>query len=144
MINTAPDPLPLTGFRDVIARWPTSGINNAIRGLASIVKRAIGSQGSAIASATTTPIGAPGTALYTTITGTIAITSFGMVGAGTFRIIEFADVLTLTHNATSLKLPGSANITTAAGDIAFMISLGSGNWKCLHYSRASGAPLTPI
>jgi hypothetical protein len=44
-----------------------SGINNAIRGLASIVKRAIGSQGSAIASAATTAIGAPGTALYTTI-----------------------------------------------------------------------------
>ena len=116
-----------------------SGINNAIRGLASIVKRAVGSQGSAIASAGTTPIGAAGTALYATITGTTAITSFGAVGAGTLRIVEFTGALTLTHNATSLKLPGSANIVTAVGDVGFFISLGSGNWKCLHYSRVDGS-----
>jgi hypothetical protein len=116
-----------------------SGINNAIRGLAAIVKRAIGSQGSAIASATTTAIGAAGTALYTTITGTTPITSLGSVGAGTLRIVEFTGVLTLTHNATSLKLPGSANITTGAGDVGFFLSLGSGNWKCLHYSKADGS-----
>lgn len=115
-----------------------SGINNAIRGLASIVKRAIGSQGGAIASAATTPIGAAGTALYTTVTGTTTITGFGTVGAGTFRIIEFTGSLALTHDAGSLKLPGAANIVTAAGDIGFFISLGSGNWKCLHFTRASG------
>jgi hypothetical protein len=116
-----------------------SGINNAIRGLASIVKRAVGSQGSAVASAGTTAIGAAGTALYTTVTGTTTITSFGTVGAGTLRIIEFTGSLTLTHNATSLKLPGAANIVTAAGDVGFFLSLGSGNWKCLHFSRADGA-----
>lgn len=121
-----------------------SGINNAIRGLASIIKRALGSQGSAIASAAMTAIGAPGTALYTTITGTTAITSFGTVGAGTFRIIEFVGALTLTHNATSLKLPGSTNIVTAAGDVGFFLSLGGGNWKCLHYQKASGAPVGSI
>jgi hypothetical protein len=117
----------------------STGINNAIRGLAAIVKRAIGSQGSAIASAATTAIGAAGTALYTTITGTTPITSFGSVGAGTYRIVEFTGALTLTHNATSLKLPGSANITTAAGDVGYFVSLGSGNWKCLHYSKADGS-----
>ena len=116
-----------------------SGINNAIRGLASIVKRAVGSQGGAISSAATTPIGAAGTALYATITGTTTITSFGSVGAGTFRIVEFTGSLTLTHNATSLKLPAGANIVTAAGDVGFFVSLGSGNWKCLHYSRADGS-----
>lgn len=119
-----------------------SGINNAIRGLASIVKRAIGSRGGAIASAATTAIGAPGTALYTTVTGTTAITSLGTVGAGTLRIIEFTGALTLTHNATSLKLPGGANIVTAPGDVGFFLSLGSGNWKCLHFSRADGRAVT--
>lgn len=118
-----------------------SGINNAIRGLASIVKRAIGSQGSAIASAATTPIGAAGTALFTTITGTTAITSFGTVAAGTLRILEFASSLTLTHNATSLKLPGSGNIQTAAGDVAILLSLGAGNWKCLYFGRADGTAI---
>lgn len=117
----------------------SSGINNAIRGLASIVKRAVGSQGSAIPSAGTTAIGAAGTALYAAITGTTTITSFGAVAAGTLRIVEFAGALTLTHNATSLKLPGSANIVTAASDVGFFMSLGSGNWKCLHYSRADGS-----
>lgn len=117
----------------------SSGINNAIRGLASIVKRAVGSQGSAITSAATTPIAASGTALFTTITGNSAITSFGSVAAGTLRILEFAGTLTLTHNATSLKLPGSTNIQTAAGDVGFFISLGAGNWKCLHYSKSDGS-----
>ena len=45
----------------------------------------------------------------------------------------------LTHNATSFKLPASANITTAAGDIGFFLSQGSGNWKCLHFSRVDGS-----
>jgi hypothetical protein len=117
-----------------------SGINNAIRGLASIVKRAVGSQGAAIPSAATTAIGAAGTALYTTITGSTAITSFGTVGAGTLRVVEFTGSLTLTHNATSLKLPGGASIVTQAGDVAFMVSLGAGNWKCLSYIRAAGLP----
>src|SRR4029434_5936225 len=113
--------------------------NNAIRGLTSIIKRAVGSQGSAIASAATTDIAAAGTALYAVVTGTATITSLGTVAAGTLRIIEFTGALTLTHNATSLKLPGNANIVTAAGDVGFFISLGSGNWKCLHYSRADGS-----
>ena len=52
---------------------------------------------------------------------------------------RFADALTLTHNATSLILPGGASITTAAGDVAGFRSLGSGNWRCEFYSRASGA-----
>jgi hypothetical protein len=116
-------------------------LNDCIRGFASIVKRAVGNKGSDIASAATCNIAAASTSIYAVITGTTAITSFGTVAAGTRRIVEFASALTLTHNSTSLKLPGSANIATAAGDIAFMISLGSGNWKCLHYSRADGSPI---
>lgn len=123
---------------NVAENCPPSGINNAIRALAGIIKRAVGSQGSAIASSGTTAIGAAGTALYTTVTGTTTITALGTVAAGTFRIVEFTGILTLTHNATSLKLPGSTNITTAAGDVGFFVSLGSGNWKCLTYQTQSG------
>jgi hypothetical protein len=39
-------------------------------------------------------------------------------------------------------LPGGADIATAAGDSAEFISLGSGNWMCLSYTRANGAPLS--
>jgi hypothetical protein len=119
-----------------------SGINNAIRGLASIVKRAVGSQGSAIPSAATTPIGASGTALYTIITGNSTITSFGSVAAGTLRILEFAGSLTLAHNATSLRLPGASNILTTTGDVGIFVSLGSGGWKCVYFGRVDGAAVT--
>ena len=88
---------------------PPGGINNALRALCSIVTRAVGNQGANIASASTTNIAAAGTSLYAHVTGTTAITSFGTVAAGTLRIVEFDGVLILTHNGTSLKLPGSAN-----------------------------------
>ena len=44
----------------------------------------------------------------------------------------------LTHNGTSLILPGSANITTAAGDTYEAESLGSGNWVVRAYQKANG------
>jgi hypothetical protein len=50
----------------------------------------------------------------------------------------FADSLLLTNNATSLILPSSNNITTAGGDVATFLSLGSGNWRCVDYQRADG------
>jgi hypothetical protein len=97
-------------------------------------------QGADIASATTTDIGAA-TGNYVKVTGTTTITGLGTVQAGTQRIVEFTGALTLTHNATSLILPGAANITTAAGDVAGFVSEGSGNWRCAFYQRASGAPV---
>ncbi|PBB96441.1 hypothetical protein [Mesorhizobium sp. WSM3862] len=75
------------------------------------------------------------------ITGTVTITALGTVAAGAERDLVFAGALTLTHNATSLILPGGANITTAAGDVARMRSLGGGNWRCLSYQRANGAAI---
>ncbi len=76
------------------------------------------------------------------ITGTTTITAFGTVAEGAKRTLIFAGALILTHNATSLILPTQANITTEAGDVAEFVSLGSGNWKCVSYQRASGAPLS--
>lgn len=97
-------------------------------------------QGADIASATTCDIGAA-TGNFVKVTGTTTITALGTVLAGTRRIVEFTGILTLTHNGTSLILPTAANITTAAGDVATFVSLGSGNWKCVGYLRASGAPI---
>jgi len=94
-------------------------------------------KGSDIASATTTDIGAA-TGNYVDITGTTTITGLGTITAGRYRAVQFDGALTLTHNASSLILPGGANITTAAGDTAGFVSLGSGNWKCLWYTKADG------
>lgn len=97
-------------------------------------------KGADIASAGTTNIGAA-TGNYFDITGTTTITAFDTVQAGTERTARFTGILTLTHNATSLILPSGANITTAAGDVARFVSLGSGNWRCVMYTKADGSAL---
>lgn len=94
----------------------------------------------ALASAATVNIGAAAT-YRVNITGTTTITAFDTVTAGIAREVRFDGVLTLTHNATSLILPGGANITTAAGDIAKFVSEGSGNWRCTKYQKADGTAI---
>jgi hypothetical protein len=88
-----------------------------------------------LASATTTDLSTVGANVR--ITGTTTITGFGTAPSGVTRKLRFAAALTLTHNATSLILPGAANITTAAGDTAEAISLGSGNWVLVNFTRAA-------
>ena len=96
-----------------------------------------------VASATTCAIGAAASN-YVRITGTTTITGMGTVASGIYRDVVFDGTLTLTYNATSLILPTAANITTAAGDTAGFVSEGSGNWRCLWYTRASGAALVAL
>lgn len=94
-----------------------------------------------LASAGTTDLGTYPSASVT-VTGTTTITSFGSTATtGAIRFIEFSGALTLTHNATSLIIPGGANITTAAGDCAIVRHEGSGNWRVLHYQKATGTAI---
>ncbi|NVO00040.1 MAG: hypothetical protein HXX17_11995 [Geobacteraceae bacterium] len=93
-------------------------------------------KGADIASAATTDIGAA-TGNYIKVTGTTTITALGTAQAGVRRMVEFTGILTLTHNATSLILPGAVNISTTPGDVATFISLGAGGWKCVSYMRAN-------
>jgi hypothetical protein len=92
-----------------------------------------------VASAATTDIGAAASNVVN-VTGTTTITSFGTIAAGAVRIVNFAGALTLTYNATSLILPGSANIVTVAGDVGVFESLGSGNWQCVSYTKRNTPP----
>jgi hypothetical protein len=94
-------------------------------------------KGADIASASTTDLSAA-TGDYVDVTGTTTITALGTAANGVEKCVTFTGILTLTHNATSLILPGGANITTAAGDSAVFKSRGSGNWQCITYSKASG------
>ncbi|QIG76641.1 hypothetical protein EVC28_017 [Rhizobium phage RHph_I1_23] len=91
-----------------------------------------------IASAATTDLSTVGSQ-NVTVTGTTTITAFGTAPAGTFRRLRFSGVLTLTYNAASLILPGAVNITTAAGDVLELVSLGSGNWVATSYERSGGS-----
>jgi hypothetical protein len=109
-------------------------VRTTLQAIANLFK---GTRGTAIASASSVNLGAAtGSNLH--ITGTTTITSFGTVAAGVERRVIFDGALTLTHNPTSLVLPGNANITTAAGDSAVFISEGSGNWRCVSYNKADG------
>ncbi|TRD03795.1 hypothetical protein FJV76_14250 [Mesorhizobium sp. WSM4303] len=98
----------------------------------------LNTKGADIASAATTNLAAA-TGVYVNVTGTTTINSFGTVAAGALRELTFTGILTLTYNATSMILPGAANVTTAAGDTATFRSLGGGNWKCVSYLRANGS-----
>ena len=94
-----------------------------------------------VASATTTALGAAASN-YVNITGTTTITAFDTMTATKVRYVKFAGALTLTHNATTLVLPGGENITTAAGDRALFVNDGDANWVCWDYMPKSGYPLT--
>ena len=135
-----------------LATWSTSEASNLpsgttaigtnlddnLRMIQSVVRYTMASD--TIASATTTDLGTK-ESQYLTVSGVTTITSLGTISAGISKYVTFSGALTLTHNASSLILPTAANITTAAGDTARFLSLGSGNWKCLSYSRASGATI---
>ncbi|MCA2935431.1 MAG: hypothetical protein IM445_11985, partial [Microcystis sp. M015S1] len=121
--------------------------NNKITGLAagsatgdSLRWEQLFSQGQPanLASAATTDIGAQNTVLLN-ITGTTTITSFGTNYNGP-RYVRFDGVLTLTHNATTLILPGAANITTEPGDSAIVVPSGSpaNGWRLIGFQKGNG------
>lgn len=97
-----------------------------------------------IASAGTTDLGTAATH-NVNVTGTNTITSFGSSANTTYPFyrVTFNSALTLTHNATSLIMPGTANFTTAANDTLFALYLGSGNWQVVGYQRADGFSVVP-
>jgi hypothetical protein len=118
----------------------TADIVSDLTKIQAEVRKYTATKGADIASATTTDL-AGATGNYVHITGTTTITGLGTVSAGVRFLLVFDGALTFTHNATSLILPTEANITTAAGDRCEVVSLGSGNFRCLWYQRASGLPL---
>lgn len=72
------------------------------------------------------------------VTGTTSITAITLA-EGVEKTVRFTGALTLTNGA-SLVLPGSANITTAAGDFATFRGYASSVVRCVRYSAlASGA-----
>jgi hypothetical protein len=129
LFQPAPDTLAVTVGGAEVARFGANGLQSA-------------SPWVDLASAATTDLGAQ-TTDNLRITGTTTITSFGTAANGVTRNLRFAGALTLTHNATSLILPGGANIATAAGDTGTAKSLGSGNWVLTDWQRASALPVLP-
>lgn len=106
---------------------------------------ALWQRGTDIASAATLSLPASGGGVYN-ITGTTNISAISSAQGGRTLWLKFAGALTLTHNGTSFILPGAANITTVAGDMACFINeaaqdASGSNWRCFNYMRASGSPI---
>lgn len=66
------------------------------------------------------------------------ITSFGNVAAGKRFGVVFDGTPTITYNATSMILQGGVSRTVAANDLAWLFSLGSGNWR-VYFVNADGS-----
>jgi hypothetical protein len=117
---------------------PGLASNNTFSGIDTFSKIQKWAKGADVASASALTLGDDGN--YFDITGTTAITSIATKGVGTVVRLHFDAALTLTHNATTLILPGAGDITTAAGDEAEFIEYATGDWRCVEYSRAANAP----
>ncbi len=104
---------------------------------------AANTKGADIAAAAALPL-ATATGQSVTVTGGVTITSIPEAPAGVIRRVIYDDYGTIAHNATSLILPGFANIERRPGDTAEYTSLGDGNWKCNYHNRADGTPVTSL
>jgi hypothetical protein len=93
-------------------------------------------KGSDVASAATVTLG---DGHYFHITGTTTITDIDFTDSfdGRYAILVFDGSLTLTHNGTTLNLPGGANIQTQAGDVAIVVVDAGDNVKVVHYLKAA-------
>lgn len=148
-------------YKLATSAWLDLGASDAIANTATVTEQLTGTstsvyatpdsvaalwqRGTDIASATTLSIPSTGGNVFN-VTGTTTITGIGSAQGGRSLKLKFAGALTLTHNGTSFILPGAANITTVAGDMAEFINEaaadGSGsNWRCFNYERASGSSL---
>lgn len=98
------------------------------------------SAGTAIASAATITL--PTADNYFHVTGTSTITDIDFTPGkdGAAAVLVFDGVLTLTHNATSLILPGGTNIATAAGDTCMVVQDSGDNVRVVWYQRAGAVP----
>ena len=92
-------------------------------------------KGGDISSASPTVIDTDGD--YFDVTGTTNFAAFTVVAGRRFTV-QFDGVLTMTHHATTLDLPGGANITTAAGDVAEFFATGTNTVQCVNYTKADG------
>lgn len=90
-----------------------------------------------VASAATTNL-ETATSSYVTVSGNTTITAITL-NNGAERTVEFQGALTLTNGA-SLILPGAANITTAAGDVAIFRGESGSVVRCVSYMRAASPP----
>ncbi|WP_374382926.1 hypothetical protein [Dongia sp.] len=87
---------------------------------------------------------------YHLVTGTTSIAALWTgEAAGAEVELRFSAALTLIHNVGSLILPGGANVTATAGDVARFRCEGSNVWRCVSgppgwFGGAAGGVSLPV
>lgn len=120
----------------VVRKWFYLPSANAVNKLGDTMTGALNeAHGADIASATSINLNVA-TGNLIDVTGTTAISTI-VLADGAERAVRFTGALTLTHGA-NLVLPGSANITTAAGDFAILRGYAGGVVRCAVYTRSNG------
>jgi Phage Tail Collar Domain len=76
------------------------------------------------------------------VDGNTTITSFGSSAViGTIHYVRFTGTPQVTHNSSSLIIPGGNPLTMSPGDVLVLKYEGGGNWRVVTPSLASGAPI---
>lgn len=107
--------------------YTAGGITYQTTGVIEAKNRWSLKEGAAIVSAAALTPGTDGNLFH--ITGTVGITSIASINGYGPIILVFDDIVTITHNATSLIMADGANYTTVAGNVLIFIHEGSGNWR---------------
>lgn len=118
----------------------TGRVNNGDNAIRAIMSQIITTEGkgTAIASAATLTLSGPERYFHITgSTGPITDIDFTDAVDGRWAWLIFDSTPTITHNATTLILPGGANIVAAAGDRALFIQDSTDNVICLAYVPAA-------
>jgi hypothetical protein len=113
-------------------------INTNLDTLDSLIAKGTSTKGGDLTSADPLVIDTDGE--YFDVTGTTGFASM-TIAAGRQVTLQFDGALVMTHHATNLDLPGEANITTVAGDVATFQSTGADTVQCINYTRADGTPI---
>lgn len=98
------------------------------------------SKGTDVASATTISLGTGSYFHITGSTGPVTDIDFASPEDGREATLIFDSTPTITHNATTLALPGGANIVAAAGDRMIIRQDSSDNIVVVDFIRAAGVP----
>lgn len=109
--------------------------DNTFEGVTTFEKVIKTKQGADLTAASTINPGNSGN--YHLVTGSTTISAIQDGQAGTILIFEFQDTPLLTHNASFL-LPGQTDLKAESGDVATFLGMGSGDWKCINYTRKDG------